>query len=494
MRKIFKPTVKLGIVAIATIFSSSITLANTLESIPAVFKLKLIHNSDREYLALQSLAQRYSCSTKFSHDLSNIPITRYEFAVGLNNCLQQFESISDPKDLATWQRLQQNFALELVDLSNKIDEVETDLNQVEVHQFSTTTRLNAQVLFFLADSFGQEANNSATFSGYRTRLDFDTSFDGQDLLKIRLENRNIGRLDDVTDTFLSRLSVDGDSDGRTEIAELSYAFSPAKNTEIMLGTVGVGLNDIGEVLNPFSSSSQGALSRFARRDPATLRGAGGSGIGIEQEFSDKVSASAGYLIESENVANPEAGRGIWQSSASAIAQLVLKPKDKLALALTYTHIYQQNEDVNLMGSTGIEESNQPFGSNATTANNLGLQFNWIVNSSLEVGGWFGYTQAQQQNNGDAEATILNGALTFAFPDLLVENNLGGIIIGVPPAIANHDDSSLIAAETPLHIEALYRVEIDDNIEITPGFFTIINPDTDDGSTLWVGTVRTLFRF
>ena len=89
---------------------------------------------------------------------------------------------------------------------------------MESQQFSTTTKLQGQVLFFIADSFSQE-DNSQIFTGYRTRLDLGTSFTGQDLLNIRLESRNIGRLDDVTDTSLSRLSVDGSSEDAFEIAE-----------------------------------------------------------------------------------------------------------------------------------------------------------------------------------------------------------------------------------------------------------------------------------
>ena len=111
---------------------------------------------------------------------------------------------------------------------------------------------------------------------------------------------------------------------------------------------------------------------------------------------------------------------------------------------------------------------------------------------LEIGGWFGYSNAQQQEDGDDSATILNGALTFAFPDLFAENNQGGIIIGVPPTISNHDDSSSIAESTPLHLEALYRIELSDRLQITPGAFAILNLSyTDEGNTIWVGTIRTL---
>ena len=483
---------KIGIILISSLFISPIALANNFESIPSVSKLKNIRATDWEYQTFQSLAQRYDCTQQWQQGNNNSSITRFEFAVALNSCLQQIENISS-SDLVLLERLQRDFAPELARLINKIEQLETQVTQIESQQFSPTTRFNGQVLFFLTDSFSGDDNSETTF-GYRTRLNFDTSFSGKDLLRVRLENRDLPRLDDVTDTSLGRLSVDGNTDGATELSELAYTFPVGVKTQILFGTAGVSLNDVGQVLNPFSSSSSGAISRFGRRDPATLRAPGGAGIGIEREFSEKVMGFAGYFINNEDVADPQAGRGLFGSSNSAIAQLVVEPQEELAVAATYTRTYERNNDVNLMGSTGVKEANEPFGNNATTSDNFGLQANWEVTSGLEIGGWFGYTRARQQQNGDDGATILNGALTFAFPDLGAEKNVGGIIIGVPPVISGHDDEDLVTNKTPLHIEALYRIEVNDFIEITPGAFAVFNPDTDDGNTIWVGTIRTEFSF
>ena len=487
-----KLALKIVIISISSLFISPIALGNSIESFSSVSKLKNIQTTDWEYQALKSLAQRYDCTQRWQKG-NNRSINRFEFAVGLNRCLQKMGNITSKQDLILLQRLRRDFAPELARLTTKIEQLETKVTQIESQQFSTTTKFNGQVLFFLTDSFSGDDNSETTF-GYRTRLNFTTSFSGQDLLQIRLENRNSPRLDDVTDTSLSRLSVDGDTDGTTELSEFSYTFSLGEKTEILFGTAGVSLNDVGEVLNPFSSSSSGAISRFGRRDPATLRAPGGAGVGIKQEFSDKLLGFAGYFINNEDAANPQAGRGLFGSSNSAIAQLVIEPQEKLALAATYTRTYERSDDVKLMGSTGVEDANEPFGDNATTSDNFGLQANWEVTSGFEIGGWIGYTRAQQQQNGDDGATILNGALTFAFPDLGGEKNIGGIIIGVPPVISSHDDKDLVTNKTPLHVEVLYRIEVNDFIEITPGVFAVFNPDTDDGNTIWVGVIRTEFSF
>lgn len=177
----------------------------------------------------------------------------------LNNCLQQIKSISIGSDLIILQRLQQEFLLELAKVTNKTNQIKTKVTQLESGQFSLITKFNGEVLFFVTDSFSSKNDNSQIFFGYRTRLDFDTSFRGKDTLKVRLESKNIERLDDVIDTLTSCLSVDGSSENQIEIAELSYTFSPTNNTEILFGTKGVSLNDVAEVLNPFSSSGSGGL-------------------------------------------------------------------------------------------------------------------------------------------------------------------------------------------------------------------------------------------
>ena len=147
-----------------------------------------------------------------------------------------------------------------------------------------------------------------------------------------------------------------------------------------------------------------------------------------------------------------------------------------------------------MASTGSANANNPFGDNATSSNNLGLQFNWRTSPKFEFGGWFGYTNAAQERGGNSEATILNGALTFALPDLFAEGNLGGLIVGIPPIVTDHDDSNLIDNSTSWHLEAIYKISVNENIAITPGVFVVTSPNHANGEPIWVGNIRTRFTF
>ncbi len=73
------------------------------------------------------------------------------------------------------------------------------------------------------------------------------------------------------------------------------------------------------------------------------------------------------------------------------------------------------------------------------------------------------------------------AVTLAFPNLGKEGNLGGILVGMEPKVTDID-SSLNAGQadkdTSLHLEAFYRYQLTDNIQITPSVIWLTAPNHD----------------
>jgi len=74
-------------------------------------------------------------------------LTRYEFAAGLNACLDRVNELIAAaselvtrEDLATLQRLQEEFAAELATLRGRVDALEATTAELEANQFSTTTK------------------------------------------------------------------------------------------------------------------------------------------------------------------------------------------------------------------------------------------------------------------------------------------------------------------------------------------------------------------
>jgi hypothetical protein len=438
------------------------------------------------------LGTEYRQSDEAKPPLRDRAITRAEFAVGLKECLDRLNIGGlTREDFAFIARMEQEFASELAALGQRLDNLEARTDRLEAQRFSTTTKFNGEVLFQLGDSFSS-SDNSQLFTGYRARLNFDTSFYGEDRLRVRLDARNTGELEEVEDTFMVRLGVDGESDDELEV-EVSYDFTIGERIQGVVGVSSVGADDVAEVLNPLSSSGQGAVSRFGRRNPATLRGAGGTGAGIQYEFNDSLQISLGYFADGDDAANPSSSAGLFGASYSGVVQLLAEPIDDLEIALTYTRSYYREDEARLMGATGSENANEPFEEDPTSSNNFGFQANWEISDRLELGGWFGYTAASSEID-DESATILNTALTLTLPDLGKEGSEAGIIIGIPPIVTQHDDSEIEDERTSLHLEAFYRYRINDNIQITPGIFWITQPDHSDRDSILVGTIRTQFRF
>jgi hypothetical protein len=61
--------------------------------------------------------------------------------------------------------------------------------------------------------------------------------------------------------------------------------------------------------------------------------------------------------------------------------------------------------------------------------------------------------------------------------------------GLPRRVGVEDDA------TSLHFEVFYRFRVSDNLYVTPGLFVVTNPGhIENNDTIYVGTVRTTFRF
>ena len=241
-----------------------------------VNQLRDVSPTDWAYEALRSLVDRYGCISGFPNQTyrGNEPLTRYEFAAGLNSCLNQIERLIasgaggggvDPEQLQTIERLTQEFEAELATIGGRVDEIESRTAVLEDSQFSTTTKLKGEAIFSISDAFGNFADgvdaaddddevdleDETTFSS-RVRLNFDTSFFGQDRLRTRLEGGNVTRYDDeVTGTDSTRLGYDTSNNFDIGVSDLHYRFPFNDKIRVWVGPRGLDLDDIFAVTNPY---------------------------------------------------------------------------------------------------------------------------------------------------------------------------------------------------------------------------------------------------
>ena len=495
--------------------------------VTSVSQLSDVRPTDWAFQALQSLVERYGCIAGYPDGTfrGNRAMTRYEFAAGLNACLDKVAelikggtgNLATKEDLASIQRLQEEFAAELATLRGRVDALEARTAELEANQFSTTTKLNGEVIFALTgiaggdDAEGNDADTTTAF-GSRVRLNFDTSFSGEDLLRTRLQVLNLGSFStNNTKTAEGELRFNAgpfaEASNTVALDALLYQFPIGKSTTVILEANAGAADDFTNTVNPYfdGDGGSGALSNFGTRNPIYYL-TGGSGIALRHQFGEKLELSLGYLAG--NAANPTRGNGLFNGSYGALAQLTFKPSDSFAVGLTYVNSY------NFVTGTGSNASNFPvrlasFGLDTednlnTSSNSYGLQASLKLNRGLALGGWVGYTNQRILSNlvtptgsvqrGDQK--IWNWAVTVAFPDLLKEGNVGGILVGMEPRVTSSTNRTLPEdKDTSLHVEAFYQFKLSDNISVTPGVIWLTAPDHNkDNSDLVIGVVRTTFTF
>lgn len=481
--------------------------SGAMSQVTSVSQLSDVRPTDWAFQALQSLVERYGCIAGYPDGTyrGNRALTRYEFAAGLNACLDQVTKLISSStstfvtkdDLAVLQKLQEEFAAELATLRGKVDALEARTAELEANQFSTTTKLVGEVIFLGSDTFGNGVklhdDKTATNLGYRVRLNFNTSFTGKDLLRTRLQARNVANYGTATTTGtnMARLALTGEDGSQFSLDQAWYRF-PLGNATVWFGPKGLRLDDIAELTAPFEAPGSGAVSAFGRYNPAVFRGPEGAGGALKYNFG-AVRATVGYLASDADAPNPVSGRGIFDGSFSAIGQLNLSLGKALDVGATYTRKYNRSGDVAIMGNTGSSLANRPFGQAGTGSDNFGVQVNFKPSSRFQLGGWYGYTKAEQLRNSNRDATIQNAAITLGLPDFGRKGNLLGFIFGVPPKVTSSDAAK--DRNTSYHLEGFYRFQVNDFISVTPGVYMIMNPEHNNkNDDIWVGVLRTTFSF
>jgi Carbohydrate-selective porin, OprB family/S-layer homology domain len=494
-----------------------------LAQVTSVSQLSDVQPTDWAFQALRSLIERYGCIAGYPDSTyrGNRALTRYEFAAGLNACLDQILGLIgdgdtlDPENMATLRRLQEEFADELATLRGRVDTLEARISELEAHQFSTTTKLQGEAIFNLAVAAGNDGGDEIVFQD-RVRLELHSSFTGRDRLTTRLQvgNSDPFRLSGVNDGIDFGNSVEGvlatqvfgDSGNSVRIDTLAYTLPIGDRFDLTLGANGTRFADFVPTLNPYfddGDGGNGALSAFGQYNPIYRLG-GGAGIGLNFKPSDHWQFSTGYLAA--NAEDPTSGNGLFNGDIAILTQATYTPSDTLGMALTYNYGYFSagnfafnngggNFDDTDFGFTGTRMVNGIGTTNAINSHAIGLQLAWELTPDVHLSAWGGYTGIHLDLD-DLDGDIWNGAIALAFPDLGRNGNLGGLILGLQPTLTDLEDSNAFFDDDPAwHLEAFYKLRIDDSISLTPGLIWLPNPNQDSSNDdVVIGTIRTTFAF
>jgi hypothetical protein len=483
------------------------TSVSSLDQVTSVSQLSDVQPTDWAFQALQSLVERYGCIAGYPDGTfrGNRALTRYEFAAGLNACLDQILAQVGgpglaPGDLETIKKLQEDFAAQLASLRGRVDSLESRLDTVEAQQFSTTTKLVGEVAFTVTDAWGLGDNsfvegggdlddNQTTFSD-RVRLDFVSSFTGEDQLHTRLDAGNTGGV--------SGLEMDGfahgfDNGNDVGIGWLAYYFPVGDNIQVYVSPWGALWQDFAPTISPMLEGYTGAnntISSFAESSPIYKIGTNSSGVGVNAEFGDLV-ASVGYFAQ--NAGNSAPGQGLFNGQDSILAQLAYLG-DSFQAALTYNRTYMTGGGLfdSGIGGVGTAAAN---GLGVSESNTYGIEFAFMPTDTIGVNLFGGYTDADSTTLNQDDLELWFYGLGVGLQDFGGEGNLLGLFAGAQPYLGSTTVVGNTGDDVPIHVEAFYRYALNDYINITPGLIWQTAPGGDnDNEDALVGVLRTTFNF
>jgi hypothetical protein len=503
-----------------------------MSQVTSVSQLTDVEPTDWAFGALRSLTLRYKCITPSEDGTfkGNRAMTRYEFAQGLNACIEKVreliatntENLAKKEDLITLERLQGEFKTELIEVENRVDSLEERTAKVAAKQFSATTKLYGQAIFsvqgtneanvflYKGEEQPRKAKTNVTMTS-SSQLTFATSFTGRDLLLTGLSAGNLDASTQSVSTNMGRLGFESDTSQNFVMNELSYRFPISDNLGVVVGTAGVNPVNTFRGVNPLEGSGDGAISLFAQRNPILAIGSGTGGIGFDWQVSDRISLQGVYSAQIPSFPGDIQLGGLFGGNYTAGTQLTFAPTDNVDVGVHY--LFNHSPDGNLRTGIGDTQLTSPFVPQTTfDTHAVGATATWRVNPNLQLGGWGGWTTSKPFDvSGRVETT--NWAVFAALPNLFRPGNLGGVVVGQPPKITSStlpDGYNLPnfaipdfetgggqggREDTSLHLELFYRAQINENIALTPGLFMIFNPNHNAANdTLVVAAMRATFRF
>ena len=433
--------------------------SETRSQVSNVQQLRDVSPTDWAYEALRSLVDRYGCISGFPSQTyrGDRSLTRYEFAAGLNSCLNQIErllassSSVDRGDLATIERLSQEFDAELTAIGGRLDTLESRTAVLEDNSFSTTTKLQGNLFlnFTGATTDGdvlveaasldtplnlrrgaRDTNNDPIIStveddpeitfSYYTWLNFTSSFTGKDSLNIQLVAGNgnspannfvsAGLYNTFGTPFTDQTgTASGTSD--VELREAFYDFPIGEKLRVI----------VGPRINWYRYFDNNAYTFF-------LTGAGsynssggtlvnpidrGSGAVITYELNDLFTFKLGYLGENTEFlpsaffnTSSDPDKGLFSATQTLTAKIDFAIADRANIRLMYTRATLDNNqpvfdaDGNLTGFGVGGATGEPiygvaddgFGGTIgdAPADTFSVNFDWAILDKFGVFGRYNY--------------------------------------------------------------------------------------------------------
>ncbi len=468
-----------------------------IDQVTSVSQLTDVRPTDWAFQALQSLVERYGCIAGYPDRTyrGSQAMTRYEFAAGLNACLDRVneliaastEDLIKQEDLKAIKKLQEEFAAELATLRGRVDALEARTTTLEKQQFSTTTKLQGQIWFNLTGAFtsnrGVLAERLSPTSntlvapsrtpitgqtsrfirrepqitlGYYAFLNFNTSFTGKDQLVTQLVAGNgsspanelvsAGFFNSWGTPFTDQTGVLSASS--VAVREFSYSFPVAEQVQVV---VGPRINTYRYFdANRFTFFLTGAGSFNSSGSTLFSPIDRGSGAVAIWRISPQLRFAAAYLAENTEFLNPNFGfntssspnDGLFNASNAITGELTFSPSRNFNLRLMYTRSNLKPNAAGFVGGAVGEPLPYGFADdglggpiNNAKGEMFGVNFDWLISSGFGIFGRYGYGRTSIDpvipGRVGGNVRVQSFQVGLGFPDLGKKGALGVVSFLMP---------------------------------------------------------------
>lgn len=475
---------------------SAVNQYTSQEQVTSVAQFSDVRPTDWAYQALSNLVERYSCVAGYPSGTfkGGQAMTRYEAAALLNSCLDRVSEVTDEL-----KRLLAEFQTELATIRGRVDGLEAKVGFLEATQFSTTTKLRGETNFILGGvpgallrpttSVPNGPNVGNTTFNYDLRLNFDTSFNGRDLLRTRLRAGNFSAYPFGSSNSILKLDKAETTANSVILDRLYYSF-PALTKGLTL-TAGALVRNTEMAWIPSVYQSE-ILDFFTTAGvPGVYNKATGAGFGAQYVQPGKSGFVAGVNYVAQNGANSDTGEFNAQGALNTMAQIGYRAP-QWGLAFGYRHGTEGTRVRTyngIFGASGTLATNQTSNGYAINAYWQPAQGGTIVPSISGSYGWntvSGPTTAKLNPNNSTNSHTWFAGLQWS--DVFAKGNSAGVAYGQP------GNASGLSSNASL-LEIFYKYKVSDNISITPAIIYVANDQAfKNASSNWGGVIQTKFTF
>ncbi|MBE9160265.1 carbohydrate porin [Nodosilinea sp. LEGE 06152] len=480
--------------------------------------------SDWAFQALSNLVESYGCIQGYPDSTfwGQRSLTRFEFAAGLNACLDVIVStlgtgVSE-EDLAVIRRLQEEFAAELASLGGRVDQLEAETAELRAQQFSTVTKLRGQVFSNIGGGFSN--GNVLAETGTRvggvpaTRtvvgdpgitvanylwLNLDTSFSGADRLKLQLVSGsgtgvgNFWTSSGLFNTFGTPIQFQGGVPGNNfdvYIRELSYAFPVGNSITV----------DVGPRVNWYSYFDNNRYTFFLTGANSFNSSGGtqvnavdrGTGAIAVWNVTDWLDVRVGYLAENTefiggNKAPSDPSIGLFGGTSTLTGQVGIRPFNNFNLRFLYTRSNLTPDALGRVGGTfgepiyGLADDGAGGALTNAPADTFLVNFDWTPLNWLGLFGRYTYGSVDLTSATTRASLGSIDAQSFqfgvAFPNLFKEGAQATISYLVPFSVISGRQFLVSGGGNggrQQELELVYRYPVNRNLYLMPSAIWIMD--------------------